>query len=123
MRFGVVGASGFVIDVSAYVALQAAGFDHRAARCIAFVPAATSNWILNRYWTFRDRKRVAPTRQWGLFVTASLAGMTVNAGTYAALTTWNTWFDAHRLIALIAGVALGACVNFTLANHVVYRRT
>ena len=121
LRFGLVGASGFAVDIAFYLALQWVGLDHRVARCISFFPAASWNWLLNRTVTFSERAPDARARQWARFVTSSVAGLGVNAGSYAALTSLITFFDHHRMLALLLGIGLGGFVNFALATRYVYR--
>ena len=120
--FALVGASGLVIDIVCYLALQWAGVEHRVARFLSFWPAVSWNWLLNRSVTFRDRAPEARARQWVKFVAGSLVGLVVNVGSYAALTSFTGVFDRHRLLALLAGVGLGGLVNFVLATLFVYRR-
>ena len=120
--FAAVGASGFVIDVTCYLALQWAGVEHRLARLASFWPAVSWNWLLNRRVTFRERRPEPHVRQWAKFVAGSLAGLVVNVGTYAALTSFVGVFDRHRLLALLIGIGLGGAVNFLLATLYVYRR-
>ena len=64
LRFGMVGASGFAVDVAFYLALQWIGLDHRVARFVSFFPAASWNWLLNRRVTFSERAPDARARQW-----------------------------------------------------------
>ena len=120
--FALVGASGFVIDIVCYLALQWVGVEHRAARFLSFWPAVSWNWLLNRIVTFRDRAPQARARQWAKFVAGCLVGLVVNVGSYAALTSFTGVFDRHRLLALLTGVGLGGLVNFVLATLFVYRR-
>ena len=120
--FGLVGASGFAIDVGCYLALQWAGVEHRLARFLAFWPAVSWNWLLNRRITFHDRAPETPARQWTKFVAGSLFGLVVNVGSYAALTSCIAFFNANRLLALVVGVGLGSLVNFLFATMHVYRR-
>ena len=122
LRFALVGASGFAVDVAVYLALQWAGLDHRVARFVSFWPAASWNWLLNRRWTFGERPPGARAHQWARFVASSVAGLALNAGSYAVLTTLTGFFDRHRMLALVLGVGLGGLVNFTLATRYVYRR-
>ena len=122
LRFALVGASGFAVDVAVYLALQWAGLDHRIARFVSFWPAASWNWLLNRRWTFGERPPGARARQWARFVASSVAGLALNAGSYAVLTTLTGFFDRHRMLALVLGVGLGGLVNFALATRYVYRR-
>ena len=120
--FALVGASGFIIDVACYVALQWAGVEHRVARFLSFWPAVSWNWLLNRRLTFRDRPPAARASQWTRFVLASLVGLTVNVGGYTLLTSFIGTFDRHRILALLIGVGLGGIANFLLATLYVYRQ-
>ena len=119
--FALVGASGFVIDLACWQSLQAAGLGHRWARFLSFWPAVTWNWRVNRRVTFGDRPRERALRQWTRFVASSLIGLSANVGTYLALTAGIAFFDRHRLLALVFGVAAGAAANFLVADRFVYR--
>lgn len=54
VRFGVVGASGYVVNLVVFALLvHAAGIDYRLAAAGAFLVALSNNFIWNRLWTFR----------------------------------------------------------------------
>ena len=53
LRFCLVGASGYAVNLTVYAALLAAGLHYLVAAAIAFLVAATSNYAWNRAWTFR----------------------------------------------------------------------
>ena len=53
LRFCLVGASGYAVNLAAYAALLAAGLHYLAAAAISFLVAAGSNYAWNRAWTFR----------------------------------------------------------------------
>jgi putative flippase GtrA len=53
LRFCVVGASGYAVNLAVYAALLTAGLHYLAAAAIAFLVAAASNYAWNRMWTFR----------------------------------------------------------------------
>ncbi|MDE0105032.1 MAG: glycosyltransferase [Bryobacterales bacterium] len=120
--FGLVGASGLVIDVSIYLGLQSLGVEHRTARLVSFWPAVSWNWLVNRRVTYNGRPTQPRLRQWAKFTASSLIGLGANVGTYAALTTWVAGFDRRRLLALLTGVAVGGMLNFLVATMYVYRR-
>lgn len=119
--FAAVGLSGLAIDAGLFLGLQWAGAGHLLARFLSFWPAVTWNWRLNRSLTFGDRPRTDRGRQWTGFAAASVAGLAVNFGSYAALTGWVDAFARHHMAALFAGVAAGSIVNFTLATRRVFR--
>ena len=55
-KFCVVGGIGYVINLAVYTALLHAGLHYIVAAICSFVVAATSNYFLNRHWTFHDRR-------------------------------------------------------------------
>lgn len=122
VSFGMVGASGFVVDLAFYLGLQAFGVEHRLARFLSFWPAVSWNWWLNRRVTFEDRPRQAPPRQWARFVIASLVGLSANVGSYLALTSHVGIFIRHPLFAFFLGIAFGGGINFLISTRYVYRR-
>jgi len=53
LRFCLVGASGYAVNLAVYATLLDAGLHYLAAAAVAFLVAATSNYAWNRTWTFR----------------------------------------------------------------------
>ncbi len=56
VRFCVVGASGYAVNLAVFTALLAGGMHYLAAAAVSFVVAAGSNYVWNRAWTFRARE-------------------------------------------------------------------
>ena len=53
-QFGVVGATGYAVNLGVYaLLLKWAGLHYLLAAIGAFAVAVTNNYLLNRYWTFR----------------------------------------------------------------------
>jgi putative flippase GtrA len=75
MRFCVVGASGYVVNLMVYAALLAAGVHYLAAAAGSFLVAASSNYVLNRHWTFQAKQeRLAAQGMRALGVSAASLG-------------------------------------------------
>jgi dolichol-phosphate mannosyltransferase len=54
VRFGVVGASGYAINLVVFAAMvHGASFDKGIAATAAFLVALSNNFVWNRLWTFR----------------------------------------------------------------------
>ncbi len=120
ISYGLVGASGFIVDLSFYYLFQLFGVPHQVARALSFWPAVTWNWRLNRIATFGERRRRPGARQWLEFVLASLFGFSINWGTYVMLTGEFEFFDRHRLLAMVIGIATASVFNFVVSTLYVY---
>ena len=120
MRFGMVGASGFVVDNAVVYATRGA-VGLYVAGLLAYLAAGTSNWALNRIWTFRARGSGRLHRQWALFLLANLAGFLPNRGVSAVLVTFSPFCAANPVLALAAGTASGMFINFVMSRRVVFR--
>jgi hypothetical protein len=55
-KFCAVGAVGYVVNLVVYATLLHAGFHYLLAATCSFLVAVSSNYLLNRLWTFRDRR-------------------------------------------------------------------
>jgi len=120
-QFGLVGASGFIVDVAIYLGLQwLAGLGHVVARALSFWGAASWNWAWNRALTFSHRQKTRKRVQWPLFLLTSLIGFAINVGSYYVLTHYVPLFDAHKIAALAIGVLLGFGFNFLAARLLVF---
>ena len=120
LRFGTVGAAGVVLDTATvYAARGTLGL--YGAGALAYLVAASSNWLLNRLWTFRGHGSGPAHRQWALFLAANLVGFALNRGTFAVVVTLSALAARQPVIAVAAGTAVGMMVNFWLSRRVVVR--
>ncbi len=120
VRFGVVGASGFVIDTAVVYALRAL-LGLYVVRLVSFVVAATANWAMHRAWTFRGVGTASARSQWLRFLGANALGASLNIGLYAVLVTISPLCARQPVFAVAAGAAAGMGVNFVLSRRLVFR--
>jgi putative flippase GtrA len=53
IRFGLVGASGFIVNLAVYALfVHGVGAPYQLAAALAWLVAVSSNFVLNRHWTF-----------------------------------------------------------------------
>jgi dolichol-phosphate mannosyltransferase len=75
VKFGIVGASGYVVNLGIFAALV--GWGAHVAAAISFVIAAANNYWWNRHWTFVHQKAHIGA-QGARFFIVSLAAFAVN---------------------------------------------
>jgi putative flippase GtrA len=76
-KFGLVGGSGYLINLAVFAVLAGLGVHHVLAAIGAFCVAVTNNFVLNRYWTFGPGEGPAHF-QAARFFTVSLASLGLN---------------------------------------------
>ena len=108
-KFGVVGVSGYVVNLTAFALLsELAGVHYLIAAVVAFVVAVTNNFVWNRAWTFRGAEGHTGF-QAARFLIVSVAALGINLGVLALLV------DAAGLSAVPAqalAVAVAMPCNF-----------
>lgn len=120
MKFGTVGALGFIWDTVTVYAL-APWIGLYGAGVAAYLIASTLNWLMNRLWTFRDRAQGAAHRQWALFVAGNAGGFVLNRGTFFALVATVPMCRSYPVLAVAAGTFAGMFVNFGVTSRLVFR--
>lgn len=113
VRFGLVGVSGVVVNLSTFwVLLEAGGLHHLLAATGAFGLAVTNTFWWNRRWTFRAGDGRART-QMARFALVSLTGFLVAAGLLELLAR----LGVPALLAQVLALAIAAPLNFLGAKH------
>lgn len=120
LRFGLVGALGFVWDTATVYALRPFTNLYVAGTC-GFLVAATLNWIFHRFWTFRGAQHTAAHVQWVKFLITNALGFVFNRGTFFLLITFSPMVAAHPVIGIAAGAIIGLGFNYILSKRFVFR--
>ncbi len=123
VKFGLVGASGFLVDISVFTGLHnAMDLAAELARGIAYWVAATWNWFLNRSFTFASADKDGHAAQWSKYLLMCLVSFFPNWGTFTLLTNNVDFFAQYNQLALVAGVGAGMVFNFIGARFVIFRQ-
>ena len=105
-KFGVVGASGFAINLAVYKLLLGLG-PHQAA-AVSFVVSAASNYWWNRHWTFAGQKG-SFALQGIRFYVVSIMAFAVNQLWLAVFLDWMHW---GKLVSQALAIVLVTPLNF-----------
>lgn len=109
LKFGLVGGSGYVINLAVFAALAGSlGVHHTIAAIGAFCVAVTNNFLWNRYWTFGPGE--APAHfQAARFFAVSLASLALNLALLELLVSSRS---VGELTAQAIAVAVAMPFNF-----------
>ena len=123
VRFGLVGGVGFVVDVGVFNLLRTTIMDPSVmhggpvvAKLVSTTLAILVNWLGNRFWTFRERRRADVLRESVEFFAVSIAGMGIGL---ACLWVSHYVLGYRSLLAdnisgNVIGLVLGAVFRFVL---------
>jgi putative flippase GtrA len=107
VRYCLVGASGYVVNLGVYSPLYTE-LSYRIAFTIAFVVAASSNFLWNRVWTFRVVHGV-PHHQYARFLTVSGVALCMDL---AVLTFLVDTVGLHKVTAAAIAIVVATPVSF-----------
>ena len=121
--FAIGGVIGFVVDAGVVQALV--GLVHwnaYVARLVSFLAAATVTWWWNRRHTFAGRSSGRSAHsEWLHWMVLMSVGAVVNYGVFAACLMLFPVLHRWPAVAVAAGSAVAALVNFTTARGVLFR--
>lgn len=120
-KFGLVGVVNTTLDFLVYTGLTRSlpfFFVHYLwANFIAFSFAATSSYVFNRVWTFRNRHQNIGAQYTKFFLAASV-GLLISE---AVLFVFVGRFGVHDLLAKIAAIGLTMIWNFSMNKLWIFR--
>ena len=103
LKFGIVGCSGMIIDFGAtYLCKEILKINKFLSNGIGFILAATSNYFINRIWTFNSQTEDIGI-QYAQFMTVSVIGLGINSLILYLLNEklkWNFYFSKVIAIAI-----------------------
>lgn len=115
LKFGLVGASGFIVNLFVFTGLQRVVPNHTAALqfnviyTVSYLAGGVSNYYLNRIWTFRSTGHAV--KEGAQFLLVSVLSLFVGLGVSALVAPefghgHRTWF-----IGTVAGIFVNFFVN------------
>jgi dolichol-phosphate mannosyltransferase len=120
IRFGVVGASGTLVNLGVFTAALHSGLNKYVASAAAIEVSIIWNFFLNNYWTFKERKTRGRTRIRGLkYNLVSLATLGISFATFTAMSVWVP--RAPLQFDQFVGIIPAVLVNYFLNSYWTFR--
>jgi len=122
VRFCLVGFAGLGVDLAVVVLLKEAfHLDTRLCAIGGFSVAVTSNYILNRAWTFSHGRSVPISRSYPTYVAANLLGLGVRlAIVHVGMTRFQLDHGHGYVITNFLGIVAGTLTNFLGSKFVAF---
>ena len=122
LRFGLVGACGFVVDgVIVHLLVQGLDMHYFTGRLVSFSIAVAVTWMLNRSFTFRTSGNGGKAREALLYVGVQGAGGIANIAIYTLAILTVPLLKNALLIPLVMGSAAGLCLTYAGSKHLAFR--
>lgn len=118
IKYALVGLSGVAVDFSAtWIAKEKIKLNKYLANSIGFALAVTSNYLLNRYWTFNDFEApIGP--QYLKFIIISVVGLGLNnLFLYLLVKKLRTGFYFSKLLVLVLIFLWNYTANYFYTFH------
>jgi dolichol-phosphate mannosyltransferase len=120
LRFALVGASGTVVNLGAFSVGLHAGLNKYVASAVAIEVSIVWNFLLNNYWTFKERRTRDRTRIKGLkYNLVSLATLGVSFATFSLMSVLVPRLSPE--IDQLAGIVPAVLVNYFLNSYWTFR--
>jgi len=122
IKFCLVGASGLLVDTLVLVILvELVSFDPRFAAVFGFIAAVSSNYILNRLWTFNIGKIGKLYSSYISFVSVCILGLLIRIGVMHLLIEYAGMDkDFWYILASFLGIVAATVFNYVGSRYFVF---
>lgn len=119
IKFNIVGLTGVVVNEGLLIALQSTGVFVLTASAIAIEVSILTNFLLNDFWTFKDRRSGHFSVRLVKFNLLMLLGLVVNLIIVYAGTTY---FGVAAALANLVGIAAAFLLRYELSVKYAWMR-
>jgi dolichol-phosphate mannosyltransferase len=112
-KYYAIGASGILVNLGLlYYLTEYVGLWYFLSYALAISVSITSNFILNKFWTFRDSIDSQKTIvMYVKFVSVSMLGMTIQLGSVYVLVESLT---VYYMLAALISICIAGAINFII---------
>lgn len=109
-KFGLVGLTGTVLHILIlFILTEFAGIYYIYSAIFAFLVAVTSNFLFNKFWTFRKTSRGKHFKRYAIFFTTAIIAFLINI---SLLYFFTEFLKINYLISQLIAIALSFWINF-----------
>ena len=118
-QYYLVGASGVLVNLGLLYALKEyGGLWYLLSSAIAIYVSMTTNFLLNKTWTFKNTMAKQRTiYMYGKFIGISFVGMMIQLGFNFIFVDR---FSMYYLLAALISIVIASGVNFVLNRHITF---
>lgn len=121
VAFGVVGTIGFIVDTAVLYLLKA-HFGLFYGRATSFVAAAFTTWLINRTWTFKNKRSSLDARyEFAAYFLLMLIGGAINYSAYAVTVSKYPLAAKFPIIGVAVGSIAGMFVNLMTSRMILFK--
>jgi len=108
VKFCIVGGTGTAMNLAVmWLLVEISGMHYLPASIVSFAVALTSNFVLNKLWTFRGHRRRSIVSQYAKYWAVSVTALAVNlAVLWALVELAGIWYLAAQLAGIIIATGL-----------------
>ncbi len=121
LRFGAVGAVGFVVDGGLLWLFLSLDLSPYLARALSFPAAVMVTWALNRNWTFAVTEGASRKAELQRYFGVQVVGNLTNYAVYSLILALFGTASATIFAAFVIGSFTGSCLNFIGAKVFAFR--
>jgi len=126
LKFGLVGGSGVVVNQTTFMVLCTyLMLPIEFASPIAIAVAITTNFLLNYFWTWRERSSITKIKHifytyFRFFIASALTAFCFN---YLPLLGMHYLLDWNKDVSNVLGIGVASVANFLISNYWTFRKT
>ena len=115
LKFAIVGGIGTIVNISIlYLLTEKIGVYYIFSAIISFIIAMTSNFILNKVWTFKENIKLKVGKKYLQFSLVSVVALSINL---FFLYTFTEFLGIYYIISQVLAIGIALIANF-LGNKI-----
>jgi putative flippase GtrA len=119
VKFNLVGVLNTLVDYAIYSLLVSLGMQYLAAQVVSYSAGMANSFLMNKHWTFAERKTAVSGAQFLRFTVLNLSTLGLSL---LVLYVLSRQWGLHPMVSKLAVTVLTMIVNFVGSKYWVYRK-